>query len=74
MMSGQVFPSAVVQHIVDKFLTNGKVKPDQILKRPRGQFDDETLSRTQAYGWSKSFKEGRTEVENMRKVCLLQGK
>jgi hypothetical protein len=29
----------------------------------RKQLDDETLSRTLVYDWSKSFKEGRTEVE-----------
>jgi hypothetical protein len=50
------------------------VKPAEIVMRLRAQFDDETLSRTQVYGWSKSFKVDRTEVENMRRLHLLQGK
>jgi len=54
----QVVPSAVVQLIIVKFLTNKNVKPFEILMRLRTQFSDETLSRTQVYDWSKSFKEG----------------
>jgi hypothetical protein len=50
------------------------VKPADILNRLRAQFDDETLSRTHVYDCSKSFKEGKTEVENMRKLYLLQRK
>jgi hypothetical protein len=64
-MSEQVVPSAVAQRIIVTFLTNENVKPADILKRLRAQFGDETLSRTQVYDWSKSFEEGRTEVENM---------
>jgi hypothetical protein len=44
------------------------------MSRFRAQFGDETLSRTQVYDLGESFKEGRTEVENMRKLHLLQGK
>jgi len=55
-----VLPSAVAQSIVVKFLTNENVKPAEILTRLRAQLGDETLSRTQVYDWSKSFKEGRT--------------
>jgi hypothetical protein len=48
------------------------VKPAEIPMRLRAQFGDEPLSRTQVYDWSNSFKEGRTEVENMRRLHLLQ--
>jgi len=54
-----------VQHIIVKFLTNKNVKPAEILMRLRAQFGDKMLSRTQVYDWSKSFKEGQTEVEKM---------
>jgi hypothetical protein len=54
----QVVPSAVVQLIIVKFLTNKNVKPYESLMRLRTQFSDETLSRTQVYDWSKLFKEG----------------
>jgi len=63
--------SAVVQRLVVKFPANENEKSAEILKRLRAQFDDETLSRTQMYDWSKSFKEGQTEVENMRRLRLL---
>jgi hypothetical protein len=69
-MSEQVVPSAVVQRIAVKFLDNENVKPAEITKRLRAQIDDETLSRTQVYGWSKSFEEVRTEVGNMRRLLL----
>jgi hypothetical protein len=49
------------------------MKPAEILMSIRDQFGDETLSRTQMYDWSRSFKGGRTEVENMRRLYLLQG-
>jgi hypothetical protein len=49
------------------------VKPSEILNRFRAQFGDETPSRTEIYDGSKSFEEGR-EVENMRRLHLLQGK
>jgi hypothetical protein len=65
MISEQVVPSAVAQRTVIKHLTNENVKPGEILKRLKAQFGDKTLSRTQMYDWSKSFKEGLTEVENM---------
>jgi hypothetical protein len=55
-MSSQVVPSAVVQSIVAKFLTNENV---ELAERRRAQFDDKTLSRIQAYDWIKLFKEGR---------------
>jgi hypothetical protein len=61
-MSEQVVPSVVVQCIIVKFLTNENVKPVGILTRLTVQFSDEMLSRTQVYDWSKSFKEGWTEV------------
>jgi len=69
-----VAPSAVAQRIIVKFLTNEKVKSTEIQARLRARFVDETLSRAQVYDWSKSFKEGRTEVENMRRLHFLQGK
>jgi len=50
------------------------VKPTENLMRLRAQFGDETLSTTRVYDWSKSLKEGRREVENMRRLHLLQGK
>jgi hypothetical protein len=50
------------------------VKPAEILKRLRVQSDDEILSRIHVYDWNKSFKEGRTQVEKMRRLRLLQGK
>jgi hypothetical protein len=56
----QVVPSAVIQPIIVKLVTNGKVKPAEIMKT--AQFGDETLSRIQLYGRKKSFKEGREEV------------
>jgi histone-lysine N-methyltransferase SETMAR len=67
-MSVQGVSSAVAQRIIVKFLTTENVKPAEILMRLREQFGDETLSRTQVYDWSKSFKEGRTEVGNMPHV------
>jgi hypothetical protein len=67
-------PFAVAQRIILKFLTNENVKPAEILMRLRAQFDDETLLGIQGYNWSKSLKEGRTEVENMRRLHLLEGK
>jgi hypothetical protein len=70
----QVVPLDVEQCIIVKFLTNQNVKPAEILMRIRAQFDNETLPRTQLYDWSKSFKEGRTEVGNMVSLHLQQGK
>jgi len=32
------------------------------------------IQRPQLYDWTKSFKEGRTEVENMQRLYLVQGK
>jgi len=72
-MREQVVPSAVAQCIIVKFLTNENVKPAEILIKLREQFGDETFSRTQMYVWSKSFKDDRTEVENMRRLHILQG-
>jgi hypothetical protein len=72
-MSEQVAPSADAQRIVVTFLTNGNVKPTEILMTLRAQFGDEPLSRTQMYDCSKSFKERRTEVENMRRLHLVLG-
>jgi hypothetical protein len=71
--SEQLVPSAVAQRIVVTFVISKNVKPVKILKRLRAQFGDEKLSRTQAHDRSKSFQEGRTEVENMRRLHLLQG-
>jgi hypothetical protein len=39
--------------------------------RFRAYFGEETLSRTHVYDWNKLFKEGRTEVENIRRLYLL---
>jgi hypothetical protein len=72
--SEQVVPSAVEQRVIVKFLIKEKVKPIEIVMRLRAEFGDERLSRTQTYDWSQSYKEGRTGVENMRRLCLLQGK
>jgi hypothetical protein len=71
-MSEQVVPSAAGQHIIVKCLINENVKADEILMRLGTQLDDETLSRTQMHDWSKSRKEGRTEVENMRRLRFQQ--
>jgi hypothetical protein len=46
-MSERAVPSAVAQRIVVKFLTNENVKPHDILKILRAQFDYEIPSRTQ---------------------------
>jgi hypothetical protein len=62
-MNEQVVPSTVRQRIIVKILANGKVELTEILTRLRAQFGEETLSRTQVYDWSKSFKEGRTGVK-----------
>jgi len=61
-----VISLAVVQYIIVKFLTTENLKSAEILMKLRSQFRDEILSRTQVYDWSKSFKEGQTEVENMQ--------
>jgi hypothetical protein len=50
------------------------VKPAEILNRLGAEFGDEIFSRTQVYNWNNSFKEGQTEVENMRRLHLLQRK
>jgi len=71
-VSEQMVPLAVAQRIIVKFITNENVKPAEILMIFRTNFGDETLSRTQVYEWSKSFKEGRTVVENMRRLHLQQ--
>jgi len=44
-----VFPSAVAQRVVFKFISNENVKPDEILKELRAQYVDETISRIQVY-------------------------
>jgi hypothetical protein len=62
MMSEQVIPLAVAQCFIVKFLSNKNMKPAEILTRLRTQFSDETLSRTQVYDCSKSFKEGQPHV------------
>jgi len=58
-------PSAVALCII-KFLTSKNVKPAQILTKLKAQFTEETFSRIQGYDYTKSFKEGQTEVENMQ--------
>jgi hypothetical protein len=58
-MSEQVVPSAVALHIIVKFLTNGNVKPAEILDRLRAQFGDETLLRIQMIGVSHFKKAGQ---------------
>jgi hypothetical protein len=73
-MSEQVVPSAVAQRISVTFVTEDIVTPAEILTRLRAQFGDEGSSRTQVNDWNNSFKECRTEVENMRRIYLLQGK
>jgi len=57
-----VVPWVVAELLIFKLLTNGNVKPAEILKRLRAEFGDETLSRIQIYNSSESFKEGRTQV------------
>jgi len=64
--------SAVVQRLVVKFPANENEKSAEILMRLRAQFGNE--GRTQMYDWSNSCKEGRTEVENLRRLRLLWGK
>jgi hypothetical protein len=49
------------------------MKPAEILKRLIAKFVGETLSKSQVYDWSKLFR-GRTEVENIRRLHILQGK
>jgi hypothetical protein len=61
-VSEQVFPSAV------KFLTRENVKISEILTSLIAYFGDETFPRTQMYDRGTSFKEGRTEDENMRRL------
>jgi hypothetical protein len=73
-MNEQVVLSAVAQRNILEFLTNESVKLTEILMRLRAQFGDEILLGTEVYDWSKSFKEGRTEVENMRRLHRLWGK
>jgi hypothetical protein len=72
-LSEQVVPSGVMQCLIFKIITNKNLKRAEILERLREQFVDETLLRTRVYDWSKSFKEGRKKVENMRKLLFLQG-
>jgi hypothetical protein len=69
-----VVPSAVAQCICFKFVTNENVETSEILIRSRAGFSDKTLLRIHIRDCSKSFKEGRTEVENMRRLHLLQEK
>jgi fatty acid-binding protein DegV len=73
MMSKEVFPSAVAQCISFKFLISENVKDAEILIRLGAQIDNETLSRIPVYDWSNLVKEGRTVVENLRRLRLLQG-
>jgi hypothetical protein len=56
--SEQAVPLVVAQGITVKFLANENKIPAEILTRLRAQFGDKTISRSQVYGWSKSFKEG----------------
>jgi hypothetical protein len=58
-ISEKVIPSAVVQYIIVKFLTNENMKPAENLTRLRAQFDDEMLSKTQVYDWGRLFKEAQ---------------
>jgi hypothetical protein len=73
-MREQVVPYPVAESFIFRSLTNENVKLSGILKRLRVHFGDETLPRTQVYDCIESFKEGRTEVENMRRLYLLQRK
>jgi len=57
--------SAVAQRISVKFIATKNVKLAEILMPLSVQFGDETPPRNQVYNWSKSFKEGRTEVGNL---------
>jgi len=50
------------------------MKPAENLNRLGAQLSGETVSRTQVYDWNMSFKEGRTEVENMPRLHLMKGK
>jgi hypothetical protein len=64
-MSVQVIPSAVVQRIIVKFLTNENVKPTEILMRLRAQFGDEMLTRTQVCDLNNHLK----KAEVVLKTC-----
>jgi hypothetical protein len=70
----QVVPSAVAQRIIVEYPNNENVTSAELMMRLRALIGNETLSRTQVYDWSKSLKEGQTEVEILRKLHLLQGK
>lgn len=63
-MSEQRVPSSVAQRIIIKFLTTEGVKPSDILRRLKAQFEDNILKKTQVYAWHKKFLGGRTAVEN----------
>jgi hypothetical protein len=70
MMSEQVVPSPVVQYIIAKFIIK---KTWNLLKfwwNSEKSFGDGMHSRTQVYDWSKSFKEGWIDVENMQRLHL----
>jgi hypothetical protein len=73
-MNEQGFPLAVGQHIIVKCITSENVKSTEVPTKIRSEVGDETLSWAQECDWSKSFKECRTEVENMRRLRLLQGR
>jgi hypothetical protein len=71
-MSVQVVPSAILQRIVVKFLTNAKVKSAEILKGLRAQFNDETLSRTQAYDGVSHLKEAEKSLKTCEDYTFLR--
>jgi hypothetical protein len=70
-MSERAVPWAVEQRVIVKFITNENLKPAEILTRLTAQFGDKTPSRTQVYDWSKSFKEGGTDVEKVCEDCTF---
>jgi hypothetical protein len=72
-MSEQVIPSAVAQRIVVKFLTNENAKPAEILMRPRAQFDNETLSRTEVHACSVHLKKARQRLKTCEGFIFCRG-
>jgi hypothetical protein len=60
-MSAQVVPLAVARLITVTFLTNGNIKPAEILIRLRAQFSKRMLSRTWVNDWPiRSWKHAET--------------
>jgi hypothetical protein len=72
LIFGQVVPPAVAQRIIIKLLTNENVKLTEILTRLRARFSDETLSKTQLYDWSKSFKDAKQRLKTCQDYAFCR--